>query len=158
MTPLFELKRMASELTSRFNCLLFGSLGLYYTYPEVLDSTPHDADFITDNNLENLIGIITFLQENGYSVSSWKDPIVKGFDMDALNGRIYIRGVKYIHGFSPAIIDVSYELINFPFNEIIPLTIIKDGIRILNKEGYIFALGLCVKDKHLNERKRLMML
>lgn len=156
MTPLLELKRMAYELTNRFNCLLFGSLGLLYTYPEVLDTTPHDADFMTDSNRDNLAAIIRFLQKSDYTVYSWQDPIVEGFDMDVLTGRIYIRGIKYIQGFSPAIIDITYEFINFPFKEMLPLTVVKDSIRILNKDGYIYSLGLCVKQKQLKRREILM--
>ena len=156
MTPYFELERMAGELTSYYKCILCGSLGLHLTFPEVLDKPPHDADFITDCNADNLWSIIGFLQQNGYTVFSWKDPIVEGFDREALNGRVYIRGVKYISGYSPAVIDVTYELICFPVEELYALTVLKNGIRILNREGYIFALGLCEKEKHLRERDRLL--
>ena len=156
MTPYFELEKIAVELTTRYNCVLYGSLGLQLTYPEVLDTPPHDADFITRYDRENLKAIIKYLQQNGYQVYSWEDPIVDGFDMNILTGRIYIRGIKHIDGYSPAIIDITYELIPFPIENLLSLSKMKGGIKILNKEGYIIVLDFCEKEKHKQERRRLM--
>ena len=156
MTPYIELKRMAAELTKRFDCALFGSLGLELTYPDVLDNPPSDADLVVGNERENLKGIIQFLQANGYTVYSWEEPIVKGFDMEILSGRFYIRGIKHIPPYKPAIIDVTYELKGIDNRQILGMTTTKEGIRVLNIDGYILALGICEKAKHLQERELLI--
>ena len=156
MTPYIELKRMAAELTKRFDCALFGSLGLELTYPDVLDNPPSDADLVAGNERENLKGIIQFLQENGYTVYSWEEPIAKGFDMEILSGRFYIRGIKHIPPYKPAIIDITYELKGIDNRQILGMTTTKEGIRVLNIDGYILALGICEKAKHLQERELLI--
>ena len=156
MTPYIELKRMAAELTKRFDCALFGSLGLELTYPDVLDNPPGDADLVAVDEKENLNGIIQFLQANGYTVYSWQQPIVKGFDMDLLQGRFYIRGIKHMPQHAPAIIDVTYELKGINIRELLGMTIQKEGIRVLNIDGYIITLKICEKAKHLQERELLI--
>lgn len=156
MTPYFELKRIAAGLTENFDCALFGSLGLELTYPEVLDNPPGDADLVAENKQENLMGIIKFLQANGYTVYSWGDPIVKGFNMEILPGRLYIRGIKHIPAHKPAIIDVTYELRGIEISELLRMTTVKEGIRILNIDGYIMSLEICEKAKHLQERELLI--
>ena len=110
MISYFELKRVATELTTRCECILFGSLGLQMAYPQVLPDAPHDADLFAAGNRDNLVQIITLLRDNGYLVYSWQDPIVAGFDWEILRGRFYFRGVKKILGYEPAIIDVTYEI------------------------------------------------
>ena len=156
MTPYIELKRMAAELTKRFDCALFGSLGLELTYPEVLDNPPGDADLVAGNEQKNLKGIIQFLQANGYTVYSWEEPVTEGFDMGILRGRFYIRGIKHIPPYEPAIIDVTYELKGIDNRQIQRMTTTKEGIRILNIDGYIMVLGICEKAKHLQERELLI--
>lgn len=155
MIPYIELKRVAVELTTRCNCLLFGSLGLKMTFPQVLPAPPHDADFFAAGDHDNLMDIISLLRNEGYLVWSWQDPVVDGFDFDALQGRFYFRGVKYIHGFSPAIVDVTYEILGLPYAELEPQTHIVEGIKVLNREGYICSLSHCVKEKHLRECEML---
>lgn len=156
MTPYFELKRIAAELTENFDCALFGSLGLELTYPEVLDNPPGDADLVAADEQENLKGIIQLLQANGYTVYSWEEPIVKGFNMEILTGRLYIRGIKHIPEHKPAIIDVTYELKGIEIRDLLRMTKIKEGIRVLNIDGYIMALEICEKAKHLQERELLI--
>lgn len=155
MIPYFELKRVATELTTRCECLLFGSFGLQLTYPQVLPDAPHDADFFAAGERENLIQIIALLQNDGYMVCSWQDPIVDGFDYDFLQGRFYFRGVKKIFGYEPAVIDVTYEIAGLPYEELEMLTQKVEGIKTLTKDGFIRALGRCEKEKHLHEGEML---
>lgn len=158
MVPYIELKRMAVELTNRFNCLLYGSLGLQLTFPQVLDEPPHDADFLTADSRSNVLCIIDFLHNNGYRVWSWKDPVVHGFDCDLLYGRLYLRASKPIIGYEPAVIDIIYEVDDFVFQLLSKQTVFVEGIRVLNKDAYIRCLGMCEKEKHLKERQRLLSL
>lgn len=151
MIPYFELKRMATELTTRCECLLFGSLGLQLTFPQVLPEPPHDADLFAAGDRGNLEQIIRLLQGDGYMVYSWQDPVVDGFDFNILRGRFYFRGVKRILGYEPAIIDVTYEINQLPYEELARFTQRVEGIRVLDKDGFIKALGRCEKEKHLHE-------
>ncbi len=155
MIPYFELKRVAKELTTQCNCLLFGSLGLQLTFPQVLPEAPHDADLFAAGDRDNLLQIIAMLQADGYMVYSWQDPVVEGFDYDILRGRFYFRGVKKLLGYEPAIIDVTYEIANLPYGILEKYTQKVEGIRVLNKDGFIMALGRCEKEKHLRECEEL---
>lgn len=155
MIPYFELKRVAKELTTYCNCILFGSLGLQLTFPQVLPEAPHDADLFAAGDRKNLLRIIATLQEDGYMVYSWQDPIADGFDYDVLGGRFYFRGEKRLPGYEPAIIDITYEIANLPYDILDKYTQKVEGIKVLNKDGFIMALGCCEKEKHLRERDEL---
>lgn len=155
MIPYFELKRVATELTTRCECILFGSLGLQMAYPQVLPDAPHDVDLFAAGNRDNLVQIITLLRDNGYLVYSWQDPIVAGFDWEILRGRFYFRGVKKILGYEPAIIDVTYEIAGLQYEELDVLTQKVEGIKTLTKDGFICALDRCEKEKHLLECEML---
>lgn len=155
MIPKFELLKVAQELCARYDCLLFGSLGLELTCPEVLDDEAHDADFYADAKRNNLMGIIGCLKRNGYEVFSWQDPIGADFDLDKLKGRFYFRGVKFIPGFEPAVIDVTYEIRDLVYNDLALLTTRLSDIRILNRQGFILALSKAEKAKHRREYRLL---
>lgn len=155
MIPTFELIRIARQMTERFDCLLFGSLGLDMTYPEVLMEGVHDADFYADCTMDNLKAIIAYLKGEGYQVQSWQDPIDDKFDYEKMRGRFYFRAIKEVKDYEPAVVDVTYEIRDITYAELSRLTIIQDGVRVLNKEGFLMALSKAERQKHKEEWGRL---
>lgn len=147
----FELLNISLDLTNAFDCLLFGSLGLKLTYPEVLEQAPHDADFITGNERNELVRMIHWLQNRGYRVTSWQDVVDDSFDFDLLKGRIYFRAEKQIPLYDPVIVDMNYEYGQFNYFDLKKMSSRVQGIRILNREGYILALSTSDREKHQKE-------
>ena len=152
----FELLNISLALTNEFDCLLFGSLGLKLTYPEVLEQAPHDADFVTGKDHRELVRMIYWLQNRGYQVTSWQDTVDDAFDFDLLNGRIYFRAKKIIPLYEPVIVDMNYEYGNFNYFDLKKMSSRVQGIRILNREGYILTLSTSDREKHLNEAQKLL--
>ena len=152
----FELLKIAHDLTNTFDCLLFGSLGLKLTYPQLLSHAPHDADLITGNNRQELVRMIHWLQDKGYRVSSWQDIVDDSFDFDLLKGRIYFRAKKHIPLYEPVIVDMNYEYGTFNYDELKIMTSRVQGIRILNRQGYILALSSSDRKEHLEEARKLL--
>lgn len=155
MIPTFELIRIARQMTERFDCLLFGSLGLDMTYPEVLEEGVHDADFYADCTMDNLKAIIAYLKGEGYQLQSWQDPIDDKFDYEKMRGRFYFRAIKEVKDYQPAVVDVTYEIRDITYAELSRQTIIRDGVRVLNKEGFLKALSKAERQKHKEEWGRL---
>ncbi|MBQ9396196.1 MAG: hypothetical protein IJU23_11890 [Proteobacteria bacterium] len=143
----FELLDIARDLTNEFDCLLFGSLGLKLTYPQVLEHAPHDADLVTGRERAELVRMIRWLQARGYDVHSWQDRVDGDFDFERLTGRIYFRAEKRIPAYDPVIVDMNYEYGSFDYLDLKRMSSNVQGIRILNRAGYIRTLSTSDREK-----------
>ena len=151
-----ELLNIALDLTTGFDCLLLGGLGLKLTYPQVLDREPHDADFIMVNDRSEIVRMIHWLQNRGYRVTSWQDAVDESFDFTRLKGRIYFRAKKLIPSYDPVIVDMNYEFGQFDYSDLKKLSSRVQGIRVLNRQGYILTLSHSDRERDLNRAQKLL--
>lgn len=151
-----ELTRISSILTQDYQCILFGSLGLQMLYPQLVTSTPHDADLITIDNYDHIRLIVDFLHSQSYSIFSWQDEINEQFNYNLLKNRFYIRATKSIPDFEPIIIDITYEPTGLSFNQLYNHSFVINHTRILNHQGFIMALTQSDNPKHFSTLQSLL--
>lgn len=139
-----EYERMLKILSQQARVALMGSFCLYYTYPEILEKDPPDADLLTINNKENLKTIIEIFLNNGYSVFSWKDAIKNSdFDFSNLNYRYYFRAVK-----DDIVFDITYYNEYYSFESLENHIFTINSIKVLDKSAMILIYRVCNNVKH----------
>lgn len=143
---------IAQELCCTENCTLVGSLGLYLTYPQILDTYPQDADFFIADDINTLKKCINILWKKKYKVFSWDKEILNIEDIteELLNGRIYVRGIK-----NNLIVDIMYKREGITYDEMRKFQIRENNINLYSKEGYITMLEYSERKINQAQKQRL---
>lgn len=136
-TVLAVFAELAKELTATVDAAVFGSFGAWLTVPQVLTHTPRDLDLFVRNDIQIIRRAICILQNHGFSMYSWQDPIDENVSWEMLKGRYYVRGVRDgIH------VDLSYELDGTDYESLRPHMIQINGIRTYTKEGLMQLISV----------------
>lgn len=147
MERFFEIARY---FTQNSKCTLIGSLCLYMIAPEILGREVRDVDLFAENTDENIRNIIRLMEKSGFEVFSWKNRIDRNVDLSLLKGRYYIRGIR-----NRLNVDVTYEKDGLTYNELQKYEIVRDGIRLYDRNGLIKILSKSDREENLRHARML---
>lgn len=147
MERFFEIARY---FTQNSKCTLIGSLCLYMIAPEILGREVRDVDLFAENTDENIRNIIRLMEKSGFEVFSWKNRIDRNVDLSLLKGRYYIRGIR-----NRLNVDVTYEKDGLTYNELQKYEIVRDGIRLYDRNGLIKILSESDREENLRHARML---
>lgn len=81
-----------------------GSTAMSALAPGILDGRPPDLDLVCASEVvPECLGI---LEAQGFSLTSWGEPITAAVSMDRLSRRFYVRAVRDL---APRVVDLTYE-------------------------------------------------
>ena len=81
-----------------------GSTAMGALAPAILDGPPPDLDLVCTT--EVIPACLRILQAQGFSLTSWGEPITTAVSMDLLSGRFYVRALRDL---APRVVDLTYE-------------------------------------------------
>ncbi|HEX2900399.1 MAG TPA: hypothetical protein VHS96_11830, partial [Bacteroidia bacterium] len=82
-----------SALGVRFAVIGTWALRAYFP-TEMKDYQLHDCDLVLDPAGENILEAIRILDEKGWNVTSWDEPVHADVEGSLLSGRFYLRARK----------------------------------------------------------------
>jgi hypothetical protein len=71
-----------------------GGLALRLVAPEALDRPPSDVDVLVPEVHEAIEPLVCRLQERGFAVTSWGEPVTSPFTPRLIDGRVYLRAIR----------------------------------------------------------------
>ncbi|MBQ9280112.1 MAG: hypothetical protein IJ215_03600 [Clostridia bacterium] len=130
-----KMVEYAQYYTQNIDAILYGSLYLYVTMPEILVNPPKDIDLIIKNDLASIKKAIRILKANNFTVYSWNDEILDDFDFNLLKGRYYIRAKK-----DEYVIDIMYESNDLSFEKMKEKSRLISNIVVISNTDYVEIL------------------